>query len=123
MHDDDRSSPWADRRCARQAGVRWLCLAAWCGAAMTAAAKDPPLDPWTDPQWRAVVSGLKAPEVRGLRWSEQLFDATTAGEVSSSQLRRFTFAENGRLAGLDTERSHRGERDERRQWRYQWNAS
>ena len=117
MHDE-RTAP----RVARQRRGRWLCLLALCGAAAAAWAKDPPLDPWADAQWRGALSGLKAGEVRSVRWSEQLFDASAGAEpaVASSQARRFTFADDGRLAALDSERSRRGERDERRALRYQW---
>lgn len=100
---------------------RWLCALALCCTA-AAWAKDPPLDPWTDAQWRAALSGLKAGDVRSVRWSEQLFENTAGGEpvVASSQLRRFTFADDGRLTALASERSRRGEHDERRQLRYEW---
>ena len=43
-----------------------------------------------------------------------------APSPASSQARRFTFADDGRLAALDSERSRRGEPDERRSLRYQW---
>jgi hypothetical protein len=99
---------------------RWLCVLALCCAA--AFAKDPPLDPWVDAQWRASLSGLKASEVRSVRWSEQLFEAAAGTEpvAASSQLRRFSFADDGHLATLLTERSRRGERDEHHELRYQW---
>jgi hypothetical protein len=91
-----------------------------CGAA-SLWAKDPPLDPWADAQWRGALSGLKASEVRSVRWSEQLFEAASGAEpaVTSSQVRRFMFADDGRLAALGSERARRGERDERRQLNYQ----
>jgi len=100
---------------------RWLCALALCFTA-AAWAKDPPLDPWADAQWRAALSGLKAGEVRSVRWSEQSFETTAGGEplVASSQLRDFTFADDGRLAALASERSGRGERAERHQLRYEW---
>jgi len=115
--DDQRTAP----RIARGRGGRWLCMLVLCGAA-AASAKDPPLDPWTDAQWRGVLSGLKTGEVRSVRWSEQVFEAGASGEpvIASSQVRRFTFADDGRLATLESERSRRGERDERRSLRYQW---
>src|SRR5262245_29744578 len=107
------------RRVAHQlcAGV----LALWCA---TALAKDPPLDPWTDAQWRGPLAGLRAGEVRSVRWSEQVFDAGGSAEPApaSSQSRRFTFGDDGRLSELSSERVRRGERDERRQLRYQWSA-
>ena len=91
-------------------------MLALCGAT-SVMAKDPPLDPWADAQWRGALSGLKADEVRGVRWSEQLFEADAGAEpvVASSQVRRFTFGDDGRLAALGSERSRRGARDERRQ--------
>jgi hypothetical protein len=103
--------------------VQWLCaVALWWGAAAVGA-KDPPLDPWTDPQWRAALAGLKANEVRSVRWSEQLFDPAAAADpvVASAQQRRFTFGDDGRLAALGSDRSSHGKRDELRQLRYQWN--
>jgi hypothetical protein len=98
-----------------------LWILALCGA-VTAGAKDPPLDPWNDAQWRGALSGLKGGDIRSVRWSEQSFDATAGAEsaVASSQTRLFTFADDGRLATLDSERSRRGERDERHSLRYQW---
>jgi hypothetical protein len=103
---------------------RWLSvLALSFGSA--AWARDPPLDPWTDAQWRAAFSGLKASEVRSLRWSEQLWEpAAAAAEpaIVSSQARRFTFGDDGRLATLNSEWRRRGQRDERHPLRYQWGA-
>ena len=100
--------------------ARWLGVVALCVAAAAALAKEPPLDPWTDPQWRAALSGLNASEVRSVRWSETLFDNGAEQTAASSQVRRFSFADDGRLAAFDSERARRGERDERHQWRYQW---
>ena len=97
----------------------WLGLLMLCGAAGWA--KDPPLDPWTDAQWRAALAGLKPTDVRSVRWSEQLFESNDT-QAASSQQRRFTFDDDGRLALLGSERSRRGERTERRQLRYQWDA-
>jgi hypothetical protein len=111
----------ASRRHGR-AGWRWLCVLA-LGCATAAWAKDPPLDPWTDAQWRGAFSGLKAGEVRSVGWSEQLWEAA-AGEpaVVSSQARRFIFSDDGRLTTLTSEGRRHGEQDERRQLRYQWSA-
>src|SRR5215831_4354264 len=101
---------------------RLFALLLWCAA--TACAKDPPLDPWSDAQWRNALAGLKAGDVRGVRWSEQVFDpaAEASSQPTSSQSQRLTFGDDGRLANLSSERSRRGERDERRQLRYQWSA-
>jgi hypothetical protein len=111
-------------RPSRRLHRRLLCALALCGAA-SLWAKDPPLDPWADAQWRGALSGLKASEVRSVRWSEQLFEAGSGAEpvVTSSQVRRFTFADDGRLAALGSERARRGERDERRQLKYQWDPA
>ncbi|HEU5296126.1 MAG TPA: hypothetical protein VFU71_15200 [Burkholderiaceae bacterium] len=97
----------------------WACaLVLFCAAA--ASAKDPPLDPWTDAQWRSALAGLKAGEVRSVRWSEQVFDAGAETVPASALSRRFEFRDDGRVATFGSERSRRGERDERRQLRYQW---
>ena len=84
-----------------------------CVVAAGAAAKDPPLDPWADPQWRAALAGLKPADVRSVRWSETLFDAG-APEAAATQVRRFTFGDDGRLAALDSDG---------RGLRYQWSES
>ncbi|HSB99721.1 MAG TPA: hypothetical protein VLE45_07385, partial [Burkholderiaceae bacterium] len=84
-----------------------------CGAAAGASAKDPPLDPWADPQWRAALAGLNAAEVRSVRWGETLFDAS-APEAAATQVRRFKFGDDGRLAALDSDARH---------LRYQWSES
>ena len=105
------------------AWARWLGLLALCGAALAVSAKDPPLEAWTDPQWRAVLADLKTADVRSVRWSETLLDTGAEQTVTSAQARRFSFGDDGRLTAFDSERSGRGERDERRQWRYQWAAS
>src|SRR5262245_33451718 len=99
----------------------WAC-ALMLVCAMAASAKDPPLDPWNDGQWRSALTGLRAGEVRSVRWSEQVFDAGGEPAPASAQSRRFEFSEDGRLAAFGSERSRRGERDERRQLRYQWGA-
>jgi len=104
----------------RRRGHRVWLLAIALGWASAALAKDPPLDPWTDPQWRAALAGLKAGDVRAVRWSEQVFDAESA--PLSSQSRRFAFGDDARLAAMSSERARRGERDERRELRYQWSA-
>jgi len=125
MHRE-RPSFGVGPRQSRRLHRRLLCALALCGAA-SLWAKDPPLDPWADAQWRGALSGLKASEVRGVRWSEQLFEAAAPGGaepvVTSSQVRRFTFADDGRLAALGSERTRRGERDERRQLKYQWDPA
>jgi YD repeat-containing protein len=92
----------------------WSAAAAW--------AKDPPLDPWTDAQWRNALAGLKAGDVRGVRWSEQIFDAPTEAQAppTATQSQRFSFGDDGRLTTFGSERSRRGEPDERRRLRYQW---
>lgn len=90
----------------------WLGLLL-CGAAGGASAKDPPLDAWADPQWRAALAGLQAADVRSVRWSETLFDPG-APDAGATQVRRFTFGEHGRLATFDSDA---------RRLRYQWSES
>ncbi|MFI4932547.1 MAG: hypothetical protein ACHP83_20055 [Burkholderiales bacterium] len=123
MHDERSGHPVGQRRSGR-GHRRWLCMLALCGAA-SAMARDPPLDPWADAQWRGALSGLKADEVRSVRWSEQVFEADAAAEpvAASSQVRRFTFGDDGRLAALGSERSRRGARDERHQLKYEWSPA
>ncbi|HET7527547.1 MAG TPA: hypothetical protein VFK10_16510 [Burkholderiaceae bacterium] len=107
---------------ASRANRRLLCALVLC-CALAAWAKDPPLDPWSDAQWRGALTGLKGGDVRAVRWSEQVFEAgADAAQPASSQSQRFTFGDDGRLTALSSERSRRGERDERRQFRYQWSA-
>jgi YD repeat-containing protein len=114
MHHARSAAPGVQHR-------HWLCAFALC-LAVGAAAKDPPLDPWSDSQWRGAVAGLKMGDVRSVRWVEQQFDAGAGIEpaVASSQSRRFTFGDDGRLVAFDSQRARRGERDEARQLRYQW---
>lgn len=123
MHKDGSACGEAPVRIRRGGlrGLGWLCLLA-LGCAAAAWAKDPPLDPWNDGQWRAALSGLKAGDVRSVRWSEQLLDSAAGLEpaIVSSQTRRFAFGDDGRLTSLGSERQRPGERDERRQLRYQW---
>jgi hypothetical protein len=122
MHEPSTTRA-AEHRRIGQGQRRWLWALALCCAA-AAWAKDPPLDPWTDAQWRGALSGLKAGEVHSVRWSEQVFDNAPGDEpvIESSQLRRFMFADDGRLAALVSEHSRRGEHDERHLLQYQWSA-
>lgn len=101
--------------------ARLLCVVG-LAAAGAAAAKDPPHDPWSDAEWLGALQGLKPGTVRAVRWSEQLFAAQPGAEpvLVSQRSSRLAFDDRGRLAGLATERPRRGERDERRQLRYQW---
>jgi hypothetical protein len=87
-------------------------------------ALDPPRDIWADPQWRLGLLGMKPGSVRDLRWTEQLWAAQPGGEpvIVSYRASRIGFDDEGRLATLNAERQRRGERDERRQLRYQWSA-
>ena len=116
--DDDGSGCTGTRRHRRWLATGRLCALALCALAATATAKDPPLDPWSDPQWRGALAGLKAADVRAVRWSEQLFEPAAA----AAQARRFTFADDGRVTTLESDNSRRGERSERRVWRYHWSA-
>src|SRR5262245_49893175 len=119
MHKN-RASLGVEPRRRRQVPPRWFGALVLCSLAATAGAKDPPLDPWADPQWRTALAGLKAADVRTVRWSEQLFDGADA--AATSQVRRFEFGDDGRLASLDSVRSRRGERDEHRQLHYRWST-
>lgn len=101
--------------------VRMMCVAGLV-AAGPALAKDPPQDPWSDPEWKGALHGLTPGAMRALRWSEQLFAAQPGAEPAlvSQRISRLTFDDRGRLETLATERQRRGERDERRQLRYRW---
>jgi hypothetical protein len=100
-----------------------LGLAALC--ASTAWAADPPHDIWADAEWRVGLLGLQPGTARSVRWTEQLMAAQPGAEPSvvSYRASRIGFDDEGRLATLNAERQRRGERDERRQLRYQWSGA
>jgi hypothetical protein len=102
----------------------WLALALAAGWAFSgsALAKDPPVDPWSDADWRTGLSGLKPGTVRAVRWAEQVYAMQPGAEstLASRRTSRLVFDDQGRLDALQTERQRRGEREERRDLRYLW---
>lgn len=107
-----------------RAALVFAAAAACVCVAGAALAKDTPTDPWTDADWRAGLSGLQPAAVRAVRWTETLYVAQPGADSAplSTRSSRLSFDDNGRLTALQIERQRRGERDERRQLRYQWGA-